>query len=62
MLGEAKKIDFEAEFYGVQSKVRARIKNTLLVSSGLKEVNELRCSDEGKKYLTGLLMDINAQT
>lgn len=41
-------IDFNSQFFGVQSKVRSRLKNTLLVSSGIEDIENLRCSDEEK--------------
>ena len=47
----AKEIDFKQDFYGVQSKVRSRIRNTLLVTSGLKSIEELASSEEDKESL-----------
>lgn len=44
-------IDFNSDFFGVQSKVRARIKNVLLVSSGVESVDSLKCSEQEKNTI-----------
>ncbi|WP_417582576.1 DGQHR domain-containing protein [Nitrincola sp.] len=51
LMRNSNNIDFNVEFFGVQSKVRARIKNTLLVSFGIKDIDELRCSREDKERI-----------
>jgi DNA phosphorothioation-associated DGQHR protein 1 len=55
LLQGAGDIDFSDEFFGVQTKVRARIKNSLLVASGVKKVEELKCSNEDKVRISGLI-------
>lgn len=55
LLSNVKKVNFSSNFFGVQSKARTRVKNSLLVSSGLKSVDELMCSEEDKKVIRDLI-------
>jgi DNA phosphorothioation-associated DGQHR protein 1 len=43
-------INFESEFFGVQTKLRSRIRNILFIKSGLKTIEELNIKDEELKY------------
>lgn len=54
--GQFKKVEgfnFHTDFYGVQSKVRARLKNTLILKFELKGFNELKISQEECELLRG---------
>lgn len=44
-------VDFNDQFYGVQTKLRTRLRNTMLISSGIRKIDELplKLSDK-KKY------------
>jgi DNA phosphorothioation-associated DGQHR protein 1 len=41
LLTPSESIDFADDFFGIQTKLRSRIKNTLFLKSGLKDINEL---------------------
>ncbi|MCB2426047.1 DGQHR domain-containing protein [Methylophaga pinxianii] len=58
LLKPAQNIDFGDEFFGVQSKVRTRIKNSLYVSSGIKKVEDLQCSEEDKVVIRKLVGEV----
>lgn len=47
-----KKNDFNSDFFGVQSKLRARLKNVMLISSGIKKLENcnIRNESEIKEY------------
>ncbi|MDF4512709.1 DGQHR domain-containing protein [Vibrio parahaemolyticus] len=42
-------IDFNNQFYGVQTKLRVRLKNTMLITSGIKSMDELPIKPSDKK-------------
>jgi len=46
LLSTAKNIDFDNEFFGIQSKLRGRLKNILLICSGVKDISQLSLKDE----------------
>lgn len=41
----AKEINFDDEFFGIQTKLRSRLRNVLLIKSGLKTLEELNVKD-----------------
>ena len=47
-----KEIDFNSDFFGVQSKLRARLKNVMLISAGIKKLENcnIRNESEIKEY------------
>ncbi|GLX65304.1 DGQHR domain-containing protein [Proteus vulgaris] len=59
MLEKASFVNFDDPFFGVQSKLRVRIKNILIVASGMKMLDELNIKNE-EDYLEykRLLADI----
>lgn len=51
LLTPAESVNFGDGFYGIQTKLRARIRNTLYLKSGLKSIEELELTqDELKQY------------
>ncbi|GIB10496.1 DGQHR domain-containing protein [Vibrio cholerae] len=44
-----REVDFDNQFYGVQSKLRTRLRNTMLISSGLKSIDDLPIKPSDKK-------------
>ncbi|MEZ8740089.1 DGQHR domain-containing protein [Photobacterium swingsii] len=42
-------IDFNNQFYGVQTKLRVRLKNTMLIAAGIKSMDELPIKPSDKK-------------
>lgn len=42
-------IDFNNQFYGVQTKLRARLKNTMLIASGVKMIDDMPIKPSDKK-------------
>lgn len=55
ILCSANYIDFSNVYFGVQTKVRARIKNSILITSGIKKLDDLHVSEEEKQLLISLL-------
>ncbi len=55
LLCQAKNINFNDEFFGVQSKLRVRIKNSVLLSCKIKKIDELKIKANEKKHYTHLL-------
>lgn len=49
LLNKASFVNFDDPFFGVQSKLRVRIKNTLIVASGVKVLNDLNIKN-GAEY------------
>lgn len=51
LLSKSCDINFNSDFFGVQTKLRTRIRNTLLIKSGLKSIDELPIKpSDRKKY------------
>ena len=46
LLSPSESIDFTDDFFGIQTKLRSRIKNTLFLTSGLKNIDELKLKPE----------------
>ncbi|EPR2256557.1 DGQHR domain-containing protein [Yersinia enterocolitica] len=46
LLGKASFVNFNDPFFGVQSKLRVRIKNTLIVASGIKMLSDLNIKND----------------
>jgi DNA phosphorothioation-associated DGQHR protein 1 len=46
LLTPSESIDFADDFFGIQTKLRSRIKNTLFLKSGLKDIDELNLNPE----------------
>ncbi|MCU8649363.1 hypothetical protein OEZ66_30860, partial [Escherichia coli] len=43
---KASLVNFDDPFFGVQSKLRVRIKNTLIVASGIKMLSDLNIKND----------------
>ncbi|MGK3369226.1 DGQHR domain-containing protein [Citrobacter youngae] len=59
LLKKASLVNFDDPFFGVQSKLRVRIKNTLLVASGIKMLSDLNIKNDAdyseyERLLTGI--------
>ncbi|AJR09780.1 DGQHR domain-containing protein [Photobacterium gaetbulicola] len=46
---KANKIDFTDEFFGVQTKLRTRLRNSLVIASGIDDINNLNIKPSDKK-------------
>jgi hypothetical protein len=55
LLMSAKDINFNDEYFGVQTKVRSRIKNILYIVCELKTINELKMSEDEQEHLVQFL-------
>lgn len=58
LLHEVEKVDFNTDFYGVQTKMRTRIKNTIFLISGLKNIESIKCSDDDKAHLLDVVENL----
>ncbi|EHJ9984790.1 DGQHR domain-containing protein [Vibrio alginolyticus] len=56
VLYKSKNIDFDSEFFGVQTKLRTRMRNTLLLASGVKTINQLPIKPSDRKKYEELLL------
>lgn len=50
MASKCAKVNFDDSFFGVQTKLRVRLKNTLLVASGILDISELDIKDPSELY------------
>ena len=48
LVEKIKKIDFNNDFFGVQSKLRVRLRNVMLIASGLKELDNCNIKNDGE--------------
>lgn len=55
ILLKASRVEFDNEFYGVQTKLRSRLRNTLLISSGVREIESLGLKEEEKEQYLKLI-------
>lgn len=55
IFGKVEHVNFYDDYFSTQSKLRQRIRNVILVKSGLKEINEIKMSeDEYNKFVSFL--------
>ena len=45
MAKKCAEVNFDDSFFGVQTKLRVRLKNTLLVASGIQDISDLDIKD-----------------
>lgn len=57
LLSKANSVDFDDEFFGVQTKVRTRIRNTLLIKSDLKSIDKLPIKPSDRKMYEKIIFN-----
>lgn len=55
LLVQAKEVDFDDSFYGIQTKLRSRLRNTLLIACKLELLDNLKVNDQEKASYNKLL-------
>ncbi|MEZ8776656.1 DGQHR domain-containing protein [Vibrio splendidus] len=57
LLKQAQNVDFDNEFFGIQTKLRSRVRNVLFLVAKMKCLDELNLKDEEKKLYLSILKD-----
>jgi len=48
-------VNFDDEYFGILSKVRTRLRNTLLVVCEIEKLGDLSCAEEDKTRISSLI-------
>lgn len=55
LLSKSKHINFEDDFFGIQTKLRSRLRNVLFIATEIKKISEVQIKEEDKTYYDRLL-------